>query len=130
MDSVLVDPPGPEQLHLHFAQAARAAASDIKNFAQIVDDPRSKEALQQAKESKSKNAADIPNWLVTEHEDWLDGKSENGKDDDSLDARDPVACPAPVEIKVEDIQAILETFKESHPAIEASKEESSRLIKV
>ena len=129
MNSVLVDPPAPEQLHLHFAQAARNAASDIKSFAQIMEDSRTKEVLERAKESKARNAEDITNWLVTEHKDWLDVKDDQLGD--ALDLGGDVgAAVSGAEITVEGMQSILEKFRESHLGVEVSLEESSRTIKV
>ena len=130
MDSVLVDPPGPENLHLHFAEAARAAASDIKNFAQNVEDPYSREVLEKAKESRAKNAEDITNWLVTEHEDWLDAKRDDLDEDGKLNIEGNEALPPPAEMKAKDVQGVLERFKEAHSGIEASMEEPSRTIQV
>lgn len=130
MDSVLVDPPAPEQLHLHFSHAARAAASDIKTFAQTMDNPRTKEVLEKAKESRAKNAEDITNWLVTEHEDWLDVRNDDlDKNVDTGERGTGAALPA-ADMRAEDIQSVLGKFRESHPGIEASLEESSRTVKV
>ena len=129
MDSVLVDPLAPEQLHLHFAQAARAAASDIKNFSQTMEDPRNTVVLEKAKESRAKNTDDITNWLVTEHQDWLDVKDENLDDVVAEEIREGETSSS-TGMKSEDIVPVLERFKNTHPDIEASMEEGSTTIKV
>ena len=129
MDSVLVDPPAPEQLHLQFAQAAKAVASDLKAFARTMEDPHNKEALEKAKESRAKNAENITSWQVTEHEDWLDVKNHNVDETLDLQGRDVEDNPI-TELKVEDVQSGLDKFKASHPIIEASVEETSKVIKV
>lgn len=124
-----MDPPAPEQLQLHFAQAARAAASDVKAFTQTMEDPWSKMAFEGARESRAKNADDITSWLVTEHEDWLDVKKEDVDENIDLNGQDAGVSTA-AEISVEDMQAVLEKFKGSHPSIEVSLEGGSRIIKV
>ena len=129
MDSVLVEPQAPEQLHLHFAQAARTAASDIKGFSQTMENPRNKEVLERAKESRAKNTEDITNWLVTEHQDWLDVKDENADAGVDSEIREGEATSA-IDVKSEDMRLVLERFKESHPNLEASMEEGTKTITV
>lgn len=130
MDSVLVDPPAPEQLHSHFAQAATGAAQDIKSFAQTMEDARSKDVMEKARESRTNNPEEISAWLVTEHEDWLDVKKEGASEDIHMDRRDAEGEFIAVEVTAEDMQSELEKFKESHHGIEASFEESTKTIKV
>ncbi|KAL6718416.1 hypothetical protein ACLMJK_004505 [Lecanora helva] len=130
MDSVLLDPPEPEQLHTQFAQAARTAALDIKSFAQIMEDPHTKEVLEKAKESKAKNAEDITNWLVTEHEDWLNVTDVGVAKLTNQSEQRAGLSSSSSELKAEDLQSALESFKESHPGVEISKEEDSKMIKM
>lgn len=130
MNSVLMDPIPPEQLHSHFTQAATGAASEIKSFAQTMEDGRTRDVMEKAKESKANNVEDIAGWLVVEHEDWLDTRHDGASED--VDKKGEVSDP-----KVfiagstsEDFQGVLEKFKESHPGIEVSLEDTTSTVKV
>ena len=130
MDSVLVDPLAPDQLHSHFSQAATRAAREIKDFGHLMEQKKSKEVLEKARESRAKDAEGITGWIVSAHEDWLDVK--NGEDSDdfemAVDGEDTTGSTADVEL--EDMRAAVEKFKESHPDIEASFDVAARTIEV
>lgn len=128
MDSVLVDPPSPDQLHSNFSQAANGAAQAIKNFTLLVEDGRTKDVMEKAKESRARNGEDITGWRVTEHEDWLDVKHADGNDD--VDKEEEGAVEAGVVLSVEDVNAALDKLRSTHTGIEASLNEDSGTVTV
>lgn len=128
MDSVLVDSISPDQLHSNFSQAANGAAQAIKHFTQMVEDSKTKEVMEKAKESRMNNGEGITGWKVIEHEDWLNVKQENGSDDaDKEEEGITEAGDAP---SVKDVNAALEKFRSGHLGVEASLDEDSRTITV
>ncbi|KAL2048668.1 hypothetical protein N7G274_000580 [Stereocaulon virgatum] len=130
MDSVLVDPSSPEQLYSHFSQAAMGAANDIKEFGHLMDQKKSKEVLEKAKESRAKDAEGITGWIVSAHGDWLDMKKEEDSDDPEIDGEGKDTAVSAMDTNPEDMQAVVEKFKESHPGIEASFDTDFKTVKV
>lgn len=130
MDAVLVEPLAPEQLQIRFAQAAKDAAAEMKSFALVMKDQRSKDVMEKAKKSRAKDGENIRNWLVTEHEDWLDVKQDGASEDAELDGNDSDTKMLTAETANGDIRNLLEKFRESHPSIEASLEDTTKTIKV
>lgn len=128
MDSVLVDPPSPDQLHSNFSQAANGAATAVRQFTHLVEDSMSKEVMEKAKESRAKNGEGITGWKVTEHEDWLDVRQEDGNDD--IDKEEEGAAEACNGHSVEDVTAALDKLRSAHAGIEASLCEDSRMVTV
>ena len=128
MDSVLVDPPSPDQLHSNFSQAANGAAQAVKHFTQLVEDSRTREVIEKAKESRAKNGEGITGWKVTEHDDWLDVKQGDGNDDiDDEEEGTAVAGDGP---SAKDLNAALDKFRSAHAGVEASLNEESRTMTV
>lgn len=130
MESVLVDPFVPEQLNSRFSQAATGAASDIKSFTQIMEDGHSKEALEKAKVSRARSGEDITGWLVTNHKEWLDPKQDRTIEDLDIERTDLDAKIFAGDSTIEALQTTLENFKESNRGIEASLDETSKIIEV
>ncbi len=128
MDSVLVDPPSPDQLHSNFSQAANGAAQAIKNFTQLVEDSRTREVIEKAKESRTKNGEGITGWKVTEHEDWLDVNQGDGNDD--VDDEEEGTAEAGDGPSAKDLNAALDKFRSAHAGVEASLNEESRTMTV
>ena len=127
---MLIDPNVPEELHAHFAHAASSAAQDIKHFTQVWEDPRSKGALETARDSKAKNEEDIRAWLVSEHADWLDVKEENASQGTlGMTNNDGSTDVKPTQWTIESIHAAVAKIKEAHPGIEASYEEDLQVVK-
>lgn len=126
MDSVLVDPPSPDQLHSNFSEAANGAAQAMKDFALLVEDSRTKEVMEKAKESRAKNGEEIIGWKVTEHEDWLAVKHEDGNDD--VDKEEEGAAEAGDVLSMEDVNTALDKLRSTHVGIEASLNEDSRTV--
>lgn len=129
MDSVLVDPSSPDQLHSNFAQAANGAAQGIKRFTQMVEDSRTKEVMDKAKESRMKDGESITAWKVTEHEDWLDVKMEDGNDSAEIEEEEG-AAEASDGPNIKDVNAVLEKFRSIHVSIEALLDEDERTVTV
>ncbi len=130
MDSMFIDSRSPDQLHSHFSQTAIGAAKDIKSFAQLTEESKSKEALNKAKESRANNAEGITAWRVSEHADWLDVKKEDAAEDSHMDTTSEELDTSAGDLTVDDMQAILKKFKASHMGIEADLDEDTRTIKV
>lgn len=130
MNSVLVDPLAPDQLHSHFSQAATRAAREIKDFGHFMEQKKSKEVLEKARDSRAKDAEGITGWIVSAYEDWLDVKNEEDSDSFEMaeDGEDTTGSTA--DVKSEDMQAAVEEFKESHPGIEALFDVDARTINV
>ena len=118
MHSVLLDPPSPDQLHSNFAQAANGAAQAIKHFSQLLEDSRTKEVMENAKQSRRDNSEGIIGWQVAEHEDWVDVKQEDVNDDadkgegDNADAGDDASLGS--------ITAALDKFRSTHVGLDVS----------
>ena len=95
-----------------------------------MEQKKSKEVLEKARESRATDAEGITGWIVSAHEDWLDDKKEEGSDDFEMaeDGEDTTGSTA--DMKSEDMQAAVEKFNESHPGIEASFDVDARTIKV
>ena len=130
MDSIFVDSRSPDQLYSHFSQTAIGAAKDIKSFAQLTEDSKSKEALNKAKESRANDAEGITAWRVSEHADWLDVKKEDAVEDSQVDINNEDIDASAGELTVENMQATLEKFKASYTDIEADLDGDTRTIKV
>lgn len=130
MDAVSVELLAPEQLQLRFAEAAKTASADIKSFALMIEDERSKDVMERAKKSRAECGENIRTWLVAEHEDWLDVKQDGASEDDDLAGNESDTKMFTTENSTGDIQKILERFKESHPGIEASLADVTKTIKV
>ena len=130
MDSIFVDSRSPDQLYSHFSETAIGAAKDIKSFAQLIEDSKSKEALNKAKESRVNDAEGITAWRVSEHADWLDIKKEAAAEDFQTDTNNEDLDTGAGDLTVEVMQATLEKFKASHTDIEADLDGETRTIKV
>lgn len=130
MDSIFVDSRSPDQLYSHFSQTAIGAAKDIKSFAQLTEDSKSKEALNKAKESGTNDAEEITAWRVSEHADWLDVKKEDAVEDSQTDTNNEDIDASAGDLTIEDMQATLEKFKASHTDIEAHLDGDTKTIKV
>ena len=123
MHSVLLDPPSPEQLHSNFGQAANGAAQAIKQFSQLLEDSRTREVMENAKQSRKENSEGIIGWQVTEHEDWLDVKQEDGNDDGDREERDN--ADAGDDANSNDVTATLDKFRSTHVGVDVSMDKDS-----
>ena len=123
MHSVLLDPPSPDQLHSNFAQAANGAAQAIKHFSQLLEDSRTKEVMENAKQSRRENSEGIIGWQVTEHEDWLDVKQEDGNDD--ADKEEGDNADAGDDASLSNVTAALDKFRSTHVGVDVSMDKDS-----
>ena len=128
MDSVVLDPPSPDQLHSNFSQAANGAAHAIKRFAELVEDIKTKEIMETAKQSRTENGQGITGWQVTEHEDWLDVKQEDANED--IDKEEDGNTDAGDGFSAKDVNAALDRLRDTHVGVEASLDEDSRTVTV
>ena len=119
----------PEHLYQAFAQSATDAVSGIQRFTKTMHDPGNQEVLRKAKESRAVNDKGIVGWLVTQHEDWLQGAAEDGIQNLKLDEEDEVDDKNS-EPRAEDILQLLEHFREAHPAIEVLRNEETQKLEV
>ncbi len=124
MDSVLLDPSSPDQLHENFSQAANGAAQSIKQFTQLVEDGKTKEVMDKAKESRTGNNEGIIGWQVTDHEDWLNVNTEDGSED--KDKEDEGIADA----GDGSVHAALDRFRSAYVGVEASIDEDLRTVTV
>lgn len=67
----------PVTFYSQFVQVASKTAKEIQDFTTMIEGDRSQEVLKKAKRSRAENPEGIRNWLVTEHPDWLEVKSED-----------------------------------------------------
>ena len=123
MHSVLLDPPSPDQLHSNFAQAANGAAQAIKHFSQLLEDSRTKEVMENAKQSRREDSEGIIGWQVTEHEDWLDVKQEDCNDD--VDKEEGDTADADDDASLSNVTAALDKFRSTHVGIDVSMDKDS-----
>ena len=123
MHSVLLDPPSPDQLHSNFAQAANGAAQAIKHFSQLLEDSRTKEVMENAKQSRKEDSEGIIGWQVAEHEDWLDVKQEDGNDD--VDKEEGDTADAGDDANLSNVAAALDKFRSTHVGIDVSMDKDS-----
>ena len=123
MHSVLLDPPSPDQLHSNFAQAANGAAQAIKHFSQLLEDSRTREVMENAKQSRKENSEGIIGWQVKEHEDWLDVKQEDGNDDG--DREEGNNADAGDDASLNNVTATLDKFRSTHVGVDVSMDKDS-----
>ena len=128
MDSVLLHPVSPDQLHSNFSQAASGAAEAIKHFTHMVEDSKTREIIEKARERRTENSEGITGWQVAEHEDWLDVKQEGDNEDIDKDAE--VTADASESSSGKDLTAALDRFRSTHVGLEASLDEESKNIRV
>ena len=67
----------PVTFYSQFLQVATKTAKEIQDFTTMIEGDQSQEVLKKAKRSRSENPEGIRGWLVTEHPDWLEVKSED-----------------------------------------------------
>lgn len=67
----------PVTFYSQFVNVATKTAKDIQDFKNLVEGDRSQEMLKKAKRSRAENPEGIRGWMVTEHPDWLEVKSED-----------------------------------------------------
>lgn len=84
IDPLLVKQSSPESLYSQFSQVATNAVKDVQDFTELIEGDRSQEILKKAKSSRAEKPDGIRGWMVTEHPDWLEVKTEEM-------ALDPVA---------------------------------------
>ena len=67
----------PVTFYSQFVQIATKTAKEIQDFTHMIESDRSQEVLNKAKRSRAENPEGIKGWLVNEHPDWLEVKSED-----------------------------------------------------
>ena len=129
MDSVLL-PSSPEQLYSAFSSAAQNAGKEIREFTRMMQDGRTNEALESAKKSREIDGEGIGCWRVEEHANWLDvsgtgndaangGRKTGAMEEDVVDGKSE-----------EQVKAVVQEFKESHPEVDLSSDEDLKVMKV
>ena len=94
----------------------------------MVEDSKTREVIEKARERRTENGEGITGWQVAEHEDWLDVKQEGHNEDINQDAE--VVADASESSSGKDMTAALERFRSTHVGLEASLDEESTNIKV
>ena len=128
MESVLLESSSPDQLHSNFSRAANGAAQAIKHFTQMVEDSKTRDVMEKAKQSRMENGEGITGWQVTEHEDWLDVKQQDENDD--KDKEENVTADVGDGASTKDVNAALDRLRVAHAGVEASLAEDSRMVTV
>lgn len=67
----------PVTFYSQFFHSATKTAKEIKDFTEMIESDRSQEVFKKAKRSRAENPEGIRGWLVNEHPDWLEVKSED-----------------------------------------------------
>lgn len=67
----------PVNLYSQFVNVAAKIAKDIQDFKNLIEGDRSQEVLKKAKRSRAEHPEGISGWMVNEHPDWLEVKSED-----------------------------------------------------
>lgn len=122
--------PSPEQFYSNFEQTATRAHVDMVAFQSLMEDPRSKEILDQAQKSRGESSDGITVWRVTDHPDWLEVEKEaslkhSPKNEIEEESKDENA------VKEEDYRAALKKFEANHPTVKASiQDDGSNIIEV
>ena len=83
----------------------------------MMRDERAKEVFEQVKKSREADGEGIEGWRVTEHEDWLDVKTEVKVEELGSDIEEPEQT---VGDQPEDRGKIVESFRVAHPGIEVN----------
>lgn len=93
----------------------------------LVADTQSNEILEKSKACRAIDLEPIKDWIVNEHEDWLNRKVEEAKENALMDEEAEDAHKDTLETKWEDIRAVIDTYKENHSGIEISLVEHSKI---
>ncbi|KAL8715098.1 MAG: hypothetical protein Q9220_001055 [cf. Caloplaca sp. 1 TL-2023] len=128
VEPMVVQQPSPEILYNTFAQTVMSTKSDIRDFSSFLSSDGSKEVFHRADDSRARGEEDIRGWRVTEHEDWLDVRTEDIVVDVNPDSSDESMMAR--NITTDGMNAAVDGFKKEHPAADASVEESSRTLSI
>lgn len=123
---MLVQQSSPEELYNDFARNVNKTQADVQEFTRLIRSDKSKEIFERAAESRAQNSGDIRGWRVTEHEDWLDVRGVDVRADGVI----RTDSNPPPKTSIEGLRAAIEKFKNSHPGIDGSLDESSETIMV
>ena len=74
---MLTNQSSPETFYSRFVHVATNTAKDIQEFSNLIKGDRSQEVLKKAKKSRDEHPEGIRGWMVNEHPDWLEIKSED-----------------------------------------------------
>lgn len=120
----------PEELYNDFARNVNRTQADVQELTRLVRSERSKEIFERAAESRAQNSGDIRGWRVTEHEDWLDVRGPDVPTDvNAVGTTGPNSDSSP-RTSIEDLRAAIEQFKNNHPGINSSLDETSKTMMV
>ena len=122
---MLVQQNSPEDLYNDFARNVNRTQADVQELTRLVRSERSKEIFERAAESRAQNGGDIRGWRVTEHEDWLDVPRDVNAVGTTGSNADPSSRTS-----IEDLRAAIEQFKNDHPGIDSSLDETSKTMMV
>jgi len=129
VDPTLAQQPSPNDFYTNFSGSAKRTAEDIKSFAKLLGDTQSKDILNRSRESRASNPENIQAWIVTDHEDWLEVKAEDSEDNMIIEEEVEEIPNYALNTKVENIRAVIDSYRENHPGIEILLDERS-MIKV
>ncbi|KAI4106899.1 MAG: hypothetical protein LQ339_002871 [Xanthoria mediterranea] len=130
IDPMLFQQSSPEELYNDFARNVNRTQADVQELTRLVRSERSKEIFERAAESRAQNSGDIRGWRVTEHEDWLDVRGPDVPTDvNAVGTTGPNSDSSP-RTSIEDLRAAIEQFKNNHPGINSSLDETSKTMMI
>lgn len=91
----------------------------------LVEDTQSIEILEKSKESRATDPENIPDWIVTDHEDWLE--VEDAKENTVKEEEAEEVCKNTLDIKLENVRAVVDDYRENQTGIEVSLAENSNI---
>lgn len=86
----------PVNFYSQFACVATDTAKHIQDFKNLVEGNRSQEVLKKAKTSRAEHPEGIKAWMINEHPDWSEVKSEDATLDSLAGNENTTATSEPV----------------------------------
>lgn len=102
----------------------------MKEFSSLMSDTRSREVLEEARQSRSRSTEGIEGWKATEREDRLDVQGRNAIDSTEGEGLDDQMPKLFENRDADDIQATVQRFQDKHPELTTSLEEEPIIVKV
>lgn len=72
VDPMILRQTSPEDLYSKFSKIAMNTTKDLQNFATLMRQDQSQTILNHARRRTAENPEGIRNWMITDHEYWLD----------------------------------------------------------
>ena len=118
VEPLLAQHASPEELYSSYSRNTLETAKAIKALTKFMQEPGPQDTLKRAKESRAANPEGITPWIVTEHPDWLEVRTQGAEDGLPMqeeELRDVEATAFPT---AEEVLPAVERFRTKHPGIE------------